>query len=100
MNIQFKRAFSAALVNGQPSIESRDVKTNVMVKNGQTTVIGGVYQADITESEAGTPYLSKIPVLGWLFKSRSTSNTRNELLVFLTPRILNADRTLPKRKSI
>ncbi|MDX9732395.1 MAG: type IV pilus secretin PilQ [Bdellovibrionales bacterium] len=96
MNIEFRREFQAGSSETEASIESRDIKTNVMVKNGQTTVIGGIYQADQNESEVGTPILRHVPVLGWLFKSREVKNVRNELLVFLTPRILNADRTLPQ----
>lgn len=101
MNIAFRREFQSGGGGGaEVPIESRDVKTNVMVKNGQTTVIGGIYQADQTEVEEGTPVLRKIPILGWLFKSKTQTSVRNELLVFITPRILNADRTLPKSSSV
>jgi len=101
LNVAFRREFQSGASSGATvPIETRDVKTNVMVKNGQTTVIGGVYQADTAESESGTPYLKNFPVLGWLFKSKGKSSVRNELLVFITPRIINADRTLPKGKSV
>jgi type IV pilus assembly protein PilQ len=101
MEVAFRREFQSGAASGaEVPIETRDVKTNVMVKNGQTTVIGGVYQADTAESESGTPYLRKVPVLGWLFKSKQNASVRNELLVFITPRIINADRTLPKGKSV
>jgi type IV pilus assembly protein PilQ len=101
MQVAFRREFqSGANTGAEIPIETRDVRTSVMVKNGQTTVIGGVYQADTTESESGTPYLRKVPVLGWLFKTTTKSSVRNELLVFITPRIINADRTLPKGKSV
>lgn len=100
MNIAFKRQFQFGSSGSNAAIESRDIKTNVMVKNGQTTVIGGMYQADQVEQESGTPVLRKIPVLGWLFKAKQSTNTRNELLVFLTPRILNADRNLPRGSTI
>lgn len=100
MNVSFRREFQAGGTGAEVPIESRDVKTNVMVKNGQTTVIGGIYQADQTDSEEGTPFLRKLPVVGWLFKSKAQTSVRNELLVFITPRILNADRTLPKASSV
>lgn len=100
MNINFKRQFKGDGSAGVANIESREVKTNVMVKNGQTTVIGGVYQADQNEIEEGTPFLKQIPILGWLFKNKTKESIRNELLVFLTPRILNADRNLPKKRSL
>ena len=69
-------------------INSRSANTKVMVRNGQTAVIGGIYQNDTTETEYRVPWLGSIPVLGWLFKSTSRNNNRNELLVFITPRIL------------
>lgn len=100
MQISFSREFQGANSGANVAIESRDIKTNVMVKNGQTTVIGGIYQSDQTESEEGTPFLRSVPVLGWLFKSTSKVSSRNELLVFITPRILNADRTLPKAGTV
>lgn len=100
MQIAFRREFQAGSAGANVAIESRDVQTNVMVKNGQTTVIGGIYQADQSETENGTPFLRSVPVLGWLFKSSKREMTRNELLVFITPRILNADRTLPKAGAI
>lgn len=100
MQITFRREFLGSTGSDSPPIESRNVQTNVMVKNGQTAVIGGVYQSDTTESETGVPYLRHVPVLGWLFKSTEKTSLRNELLVFITPRILNADRTLPKGRSV
>jgi type IV pilus assembly protein PilQ len=71
-------------------INSRSAKTKVLVPNGQTAVIGGIYQSDETTAELGTPGLKDIPVLGWLFKQRTEERIKNELLLFLTPRILNA----------
>jgi type IV pilus assembly protein PilQ len=59
-----------------------------MVRNGQTAVIGGIYQTDTNQTEARVPWLSDIPILGWLFKNRSTNNAKTELMIFLTPRIL------------
>lgn len=86
---------AAGGAGGQTPIDKRRVQTNVMVKNGQTTVIGGIYQSDQNEDENKTPILGNVPILGWLFKSRQTNQIRNELLVFLTPRILNSDHNLP-----
>ncbi len=100
MNIAFRREFQSGASGAEVAIESRDIKTNVMVKNGQTTVIGGIYQSDQSETEEGTPFLRKVPVLGWLFKTTSQTSVRNELLVFITPRILNSERTLPKAGTV
>ncbi len=75
--------------NGQPSISRKEAKTQMLVKDGDTTVIGGIYtrQTGVTVNEV--PFFGKIPILGWLFKSRSDSDSRTELLIFITPRILN-----------
>lgn len=90
MNISVKRELQGARINDQVSIESREASTKVMVKNGQTSVIGGVYQNDANDTVAGIPFLKDIPVLGSLFKSKNTDNRRTELMIFLTPRIVAA----------
>lgn len=71
------------------AINKRRAETRVLVKNGATAVIGGMYNSADTKSETGVPLLKKIPVVGWLFKSQAVTNEKNELLIFLTPRILN-----------
>lgn len=73
---------------GARPINSREAKTKVIVKNGQTAVIGGIYQSDASDSTSGVPGLSKIPVLGWFFKYYKETLDKNELLIFLTPRIV------------
>ncbi|HEY8272895.1 MAG TPA: type IV pilus secretin PilQ [Pseudobdellovibrionaceae bacterium] len=70
------------------SVNSREANTRVIVKNGQTAVIGGIYRSDATEGVVGVPWLKDIPVLGHLFKGTTTDKQRSELLIFLTPRIL------------
>jgi type IV pilus assembly protein PilQ len=70
------------------SVNSREANTRVIVKNGQTAVIGGIYRTDVTEGVTGVPWLKDIPVLGYLFKAQTTDRQRSELLIFLTPRIL------------
>lgn len=86
---QFAGAVADSISLARP-INTRQAKTKVLVPNGQTAVIGGIYQSDETETESGVPGLKDVPVLGWLFKSRVEDRTKNELLLFLTPRILNA----------
>lgn len=84
-------------IAGQPTetgalqVESRSAKTKVLVPNGKTMVIGGIYQNDIVETETGVPYLKEIPILGYLFKSKSKNVIKNELLIFLTPKIVNPE---------
>jgi type IV pilus assembly protein PilQ len=65
------------------------VKTTLMVKSGDTVVIGGIYKEEKSEGEAGIPYLRDIPFLGWLFKAQSKVLKKTELLIFLTPTVLS-----------
>ncbi|MBI4745469.1 MAG: type IV pilus secretin PilQ, partial [Deltaproteobacteria bacterium] len=73
--------------SGAPSIDKKEAITEILVKDGDTTVIGGIYEIDKSEKEFYTPFLGKIPILGWLFKSKSKSETKQELLIFITPKI-------------
>ncbi|MDG2333994.1 MAG: type IV pilus secretin PilQ [Myxococcota bacterium] len=73
---------------GSPAIAKNQAKTETLVKNGQTLVIGGIYTIDKSTTESRVPYLYKIPVLGAAFKSRRVSDVRKELLIFITPRIV------------
>jgi type IV pilus assembly protein PilQ len=70
-----------------PPLNSRTAETHLLVKNGETVVIGGIVTNSTSVVENGVPWLSKIPILGWLFKKRSTVENQNELLVFITPTI-------------
>jgi type IV pilus assembly protein PilQ len=80
--------------NGQPSISRREARTEVLVRDGETTVIGGIYTRRNAEAWNEVPVLSKIPVLGWLFKKKAVSDDRTELLVFITPRIVNRSQSI------
>jgi type IV pilus assembly protein PilQ len=76
---------------GQPAINKKKAVTEVLVRDGDTTVIGGILQISRSESRSGLPWLSKIPVLGYLFR-KDTNQTRNrELLIFITPKILKQE---------
>jgi type IV pilus assembly protein PilQ len=75
--------------NGQPAIQKKEAATQVLVKDADTTVIGGIYVRGSSSSSSGVPLLSKIPVLGYFFKNHRELETRTELLIFITPRILN-----------
>jgi type IV pilus assembly protein PilQ len=73
---------------GVPSINTKRVDTQVLVENGGTVVIGGVYTQDESDSTSAVPGLSDIPVMGWLFKQNTQVKSKKELLVFITPKIL------------
>lgn len=72
-----------------PSIDTKEAETKLMLKDGETTVIGGIYVDNTLESNTGTPFLKDIPYLGKLFQSNSKSNSRSELLIFITPHIIH-----------
>jgi len=74
-------------VNGIPPINTQAAKTIVLVKDGATAVVGGIYQSTETTSQSRTPFLGQIPILGYLFRNRSLSTQNQELLLFITPRI-------------
>jgi type IV pilus assembly protein PilQ len=70
----------------------RNIKTQVLVDNGATVVIGGIYTYSTTESHSGIPFLKDIPMLGWLFRSHYNPKVdKKELIIFLTPRIINQE---------
>ncbi len=71
-----------------PSIDRREATTQVMMRDGETMVIGGVFIDTQNNNVQGVPFLSRIPVLGWLFKNKSESVSKQELLIFITPSII------------
>ena len=75
-------------VDGYPLKFTRKAETYVKLKDGETTVIGGLVQETQSKSVKAVPGLSRIPLLGWLFKSKSKTNDLNDLIIFITPRIV------------
>jgi len=73
-----------------PSIDRRETNTQVIIRDGETMVVGGVFIDTQNNSVAGIPYLSRVPVLGWLFKQKTESVAKQELLIFLTPSIVKS----------
>ncbi len=73
-----------------PSIDRREANTQVIIRDGETMVIGGVFIDTQSNSSGGIPYLSRVPVLGWLFKNKTESVAKQELLIFLTPSIVKS----------
>lgn len=79
-------------VDAPPNITRRNITTNVLVENGSTVVIGGLYQTSTLETRSGIPYLRDLPLIGWLFSTPyAPDTTKNELIIFMTPRIMNQD---------
>jgi len=78
-------------VSGQPAINKKKATTEVLIRDGETAVIGGILQVTRKEDQAAVPWLSRIPLLGYLFKKNTNSSTNRELLIFITPKILKLE---------
>lgn len=74
--------------NNVPSIDTRSVQTQVLVDNGETVVLGGIYEQTTTDNVARVPFFGDLPYVGFLFKNTATSDVKRELLVFVTPKIV------------
>jgi type IV pilus assembly protein PilQ len=88
VEIQNNAADFANLVNGIPPITTQSAKTTVMVPDGGTTVIGGIYRTEDSVTRERVPFLNQIPVLGGLFRNFARTKQQRELLIFITPRIV------------
>ncbi len=78
----------AEKTQGDPPIIKNTVESTVVAKDGDTIVVGGIYKSSETEGTSGVPWLSKIPILGWLFKTEYKTREKREILIFITPRII------------
>jgi type IV pilus assembly protein PilQ len=81
---------SSQLVQGVPAIDTRQIETQVWVDNGQTVVLGGIYETLSSNDVQRVPFLSALPVVGGLFRHTLIANKRTELLIFVTPHIIQA----------
>jgi type IV pilus assembly protein PilQ len=91
MSIFITKNDVAGLTDGVPSISTNEAETELLVNDGDTIVIGGIIKSNESRGESGFPGLSKIPVLGWLFKNKTEKTQKNELLIFMTPRIVQLE---------
>jgi type IV pilus assembly protein PilQ len=80
--------FISTSIGDVPQIDTREVNTAVLVDNGQTVVIGGVYEFNSREDLNKVPFLGDVPILGNLFKRTTRGTQKAELLIFVTPKIL------------
>jgi type IV pilus assembly protein PilQ len=81
--------FANTGARGDPSILRKEARTKILVNDGETAVIGGIYTRNSSYSVKKVPFFADLPVVGWLFRSRSESDARTEVLVFVTPKITN-----------
>jgi type IV pilus assembly protein PilQ len=83
---------SSRVVLGVPSINTRQISTHIEVIHGQTIVLGGIYEASQDHALQRTPFLGKIPLVGWLFKQENVKENKRELLIFVTPKIISSNK--------
>src|SRR6185436_3725306 len=87
INVQKREPLFAFQVTGSAGapISTKDAKTRVIVRDGGTTVIGGIYKVSTDQGQDRVPGLANVPLLGHLFKNRRTKNDNDELLIFISP---------------
>jgi len=88
LELAVKKDAPGAEFNGNTSIDKRELKTNVLVNNGETVVLGGVYERTRTKSTSRVPFFADLPLIGFLFRNKSNRDEKAELLIFVTPKIL------------
>lgn len=81
-------------VDGQPSIRKNEAQTEILLADGETAVIGGILIVDKGESISRVPFFADLPLIGWLFRKKSTRNDKRELLIFITPTIIRQEALL------
>lgn len=79
---------------GVPGIITKEAETEMIVKDGDTAVLGGIYKRQAQENKAYVPWIGEVPVLGWIFKKTTRTDARDELLIFISPRIVNRSAAL------
>jgi type IV pilus assembly protein PilQ len=82
----------------EPALSTNEANTNILVEDGDTIVIGGILKDAKKFSEGGIPGLRKLPALGWLFRSEKVENSKNELLIFITPRVVKLEQRKMENK--
>lgn len=88
MQLNVKQDTVGQVFEGVPSINTNEIETEVLVDNGQTVVLGGIFQTDRNVSTTKTPFLGDLPYVGALFRTKTERDDKQELLIFITPKIL------------
>jgi type IV pilus assembly protein PilQ len=88
INAKSSQADFTRTVDEIPTEVSRQATSNVLIHDGETVVLGGIFRNEANDSETGLPYLRRVPVLGWLFKRSLKRDRKEELLVFITPQVV------------
>ncbi len=89
MEVNVKNNSVGQIFQGIPSIDTNEITSNVLVNNGQTVVLGGIYTEESSGSVTKVPFFGDIPIAGRLFRNDSSTNNKSELLIFITPKIID-----------
>jgi len=92
MNLQVQKNepdFVNVGARGDPTILRKEARTQMLVNDGETSVLGGIYTRNSGLAYKKVPFLGDLPVIGWFFKNRRENDERTEILVFITPKITN-----------
>ncbi|WP_416395896.1 type IV pilus secretin PilQ [Allohahella sp. A8] len=90
MDLQIAQDSRGVVTAGIPSIDTNEIQTQVLVGNGQTIVLGGIFSSETSETTTKTPFLGDLPYIGALFRKTEKNDQRSELLVFITPRLIRS----------
>ena len=91
MDLDVKKDSVGEIFLGVPSIDTNEVSTQVLVDNGETLVLGGIYEQERIEETDRVPFFGSLPLVDWMFKNTSITNDKAELLIFVTPKIVKED---------
>ncbi len=94
MNISITKKDLGLVILGNQSFTNKEAQTELLVDDGDTIVIGGIIKSTGFESEKGIPWLRKIPIFGWLFQMTENDDDREELLIFITPKIVKLEQNI------
>jgi len=91
MDLNIKRDAPGDVTGGVPSVNTEEISTQVLVDNGETLVLGGIYEQNTQEDVNRVPFFGELPLVDWMFKNTVTSDLKEELLIFVTPKIVKEE---------
>jgi len=94
MDLNVNKDSVGTIFAGVPSIDTRNVKTRVLVDNGETLVLGGIYEQERGKEAERVPFFGELPGVGWLFRTERNLNNKSEMLIFVTPKIIKQGVTI------
>ena len=94
MKIDITKNDVESLIDGVPALSTNEAHTELLVNDGDTIVIGGIMKGNFRDEETGFPWLAKVPLIGWAFKTKIIAEETHELLIFITPRIVELEKNL------